>query len=203
MIFGIEPIILLKTAITFALGFVVGFYFRLDRVTVRDYERGLLFKNGKFKKELKPGRYNLGWGGKVNIIDMRQENFFVQQNILSSDNIHIGINITLRTRVKNPYKAFTSSMNFQQDTHDIARSVIKETGHKNKTKTILRHESLFEERLSARLIPRLQEIGMELISIELIDAEIPRSLQESMADDLPDLVKKKADKKNKKVGFLK
>ena len=193
-------IILVKTAITFLMGFGVGFYFSLDRVTIRDYERGLLFKNGKFKKELKPGKHNIGWGGKANIIDLRQENYFVQQNILTSDNIHVGINITVRTRVKNAYRAFTSSMNFQQDTHDITRSVIKETGHKNKTKIILKNETLFERRLSERLIPRLEKIGMELVNIELIDAQIPRSLQESIADDLDDLVKKKEDKK-KKVGF--
>jgi regulator of protease activity HflC (stomatin/prohibitin superfamily) len=199
-LFVIDLVILLKTAGVFLLGMGAGFYFRIERITIREYERGLLFKNGSFKKELGPGRYNIGFGEKVNIIDVRQENYFVQQNILTSDNIHIGINITLRTRVADAYKAFTSSMNFQQDTHDLARSVIKETGHKNKTKTILKNESLFEQRLKTRLEPKLKAIGMELVNIEVIDAQLPRNLQESIAEDLGDLTKKRNEKK-KKVGF--
>lgn len=203
MNFGIDLIILLKTAITFALGAGIGYYFRVDRVTIREYERGLLFKHGKFKQELQPGKHYLGFGGKVNIIDMRQENYFVQQNILSSDNIHIGINITTRTKVENAYLAFTSSMDFRQDAHDLTRMAIKETGRKARTKTVIHHEDLFERRLTRRLAPRLKEIGIELVTVELIDANIPRSIQENIADSLDDLVTKKKGDKQKRVGFLK
>lgn len=197
-----ELILLLKTATILILGMFVGFYFRAEKLTIREYERGLLFKNGTFKKELGPGRYNIAWNAKINLIDMRRENYFVKQNVLTSDNIHVGVNITVRTKVKDAYKAFTSSQDFRQDAHDLTRSIIKEVGHKTKVKTLIREEDKFEEKLKSPLNKELKEIGMELVRIELIDAQIPHSVQESIADSLDDLVKTK-EKKTKKVGFLK
>lgn len=193
------PEILLKTAATFILGMFVGFYFRVEKLTIREYERGLLFKNGKFIRLLEAGRHSIAWNSRVNIIDMRPETYMVHQNILTSDNIHIGINLKLRTKVAAPYKAFTSSQNFQHETHDLARSVIKEIGKTTSTKIIVKEDERFEKKLEKPLREALEAIGMELLGIELIDANLPHNVLESIANNI-DLNKKK--EKPKKVGFL-
>jgi regulator of protease activity HflC (stomatin/prohibitin superfamily) len=186
-------------SISFLIGFVLGTRYRVKQRVISEYERGLLFKRGSFKGTLNTGIYYQKWNQKIILIDMRQENFLVHQTILTSDNIHIGINITIRTRVLDPYKAFTSSQNYHQDTHDIARSLIKEIGKITTTKTLLKKDEIFERKLKEPLAKQLSDIGIELTNIELIDAQIPHSIQESIADSLEDLVKKKT--KTKKVGF--
>ena len=192
--------ILLKIAGTFLLGMLTGYQFRNKRIIIRDYERGLLYKGGKFRRVLLPGSYNIKFGiRRVQIIDKRQDNYLVSQNILTLDNIHVGINVTVRTKVKDAHKAFISSQNFQQDTHDITRSVVKISGRKTKMKTLLNNEQRFEQRMRNRLRPKLDVIGMELVEVELIDVKIPHSIQESMEGAIDDLFAKKD--KNKKVGF--
>ncbi len=193
----IDPYLAVKLITIFAGGLAIGLLFPTAYITIREYERGLLFKRGKFIKQLTRGRYYLG-RSKVITIDMRPENYMVHQNILTSDNIHVGININVRTRVSDAYKAFTSSQNFQQDAHDISRSVIKEIGKSTTTKTVIKEDEKFEKKLETPLKKQLENIGMELVSIELIDANLPHSIQESIADSI-DLAKKKP--KAKKVGF--
>jgi len=100
-----------------AAGFVILFLlFNIRSVVIYEYQRGLLFKQGKFKKELEPGvhRY-FNFRQKVQTIDVRTRSVTIPgQEVLSSDNVGVRISLAVSYHIDNPYQAIVKVEDYFQ-----------------------------------------------------------------------------------------
>jgi regulator of protease activity HflC (stomatin/prohibitin superfamily) len=70
--------------------------YKSGAVTIYEYERGLMYKNGKLLRVLESGRYRLWpWShSRIEVVDVRRQSAQItNQKLLTSDQITVTINI--------------------------------------------------------------------------------------------------------------
>src|SRR5689334_6092496 len=102
-----EIINLLIALLIVSVGFIGLIYaLNLRQAIVLEYERGLLYRHGKFQRILLPGRH---WYHRLTHtlykLDMRARAVSILgQEVLSSDNIGIKISLAATFKIEDPYR---------------------------------------------------------------------------------------------------
>jgi regulator of protease activity HflC (stomatin/prohibitin superfamily) len=150
---------------------------------VRQYERGVLLAFGKYAGTREPGlNFVIPIYHRFVKMDMRIMTLDVpKQEVMTRDNVPVKINAVIYFRVIDPKKAY-----FNVEDYIFAVSKYGQTSLRNVT-----GETSLDELLSARqkIATRLREIvdqatepwGIDVVSIELQDIELPESLKRVMA----------------------
>src|SRR4051812_9767303 len=98
-------------------------------ITVYEYERGLLYREGKLERVLEPGRYTF-WAGQpveVTKVSLREMSHVVAgQGILTGDRIEVRISLVAQYRVTDPVLAVNSVENYSEQLHQELQLVLRD-----------------------------------------------------------------------------
>jgi regulator of protease activity HflC (stomatin/prohibitin superfamily) len=99
----------------------------LDGVTILEYERGLLYRGGKFERLLGPGRYRL-WpfsGRQIVVVDIRRTHLMVDgQKVLTADQVAVTLSLAVTYEVVDLPAAVHRVVDFRvQVQHDVQFTV--------------------------------------------------------------------------------
>jgi regulator of protease activity HflC (stomatin/prohibitin superfamily) len=120
------------------------------QVTVMEYESGLLYSAGKFKRMLAPGKhgYLRGWHS-IQKLDMRNRFVTVPgQELLTADNISLKISLAASFKVGDPYQAVHESDNFQEALYMLLQVNLRD---------------IIGGKMVDEVLEKRQEIGLELL----------------------------------------
>src|SRR5258708_21308921 len=78
-----------------------------NRFVIQEFERGLLYRYGKFQAQLPAGRHiRWGFGYALATVDLRKQTFPVAgQEVLSGDNVGLKVSVAVTVQVSDPLKA--------------------------------------------------------------------------------------------------
>jgi regulator of protease activity HflC (stomatin/prohibitin superfamily) len=163
--------------------FVIAFILLSSIRQVNEYERGVLFQLGKFKRILNPG-----WNIVLPIIqsfqkvDVRTKAVDVpEQDAITRDNVSIRINAVIYYKVFDASKALIAVQNYQYAVGQLAQTTMR-----NAVGAISLDELLSErDKISSEICKIIDEAtdpwGIKVENVELKDIKLPEEMQRVIA----------------------
>ncbi len=152
-------------------------------VQVNQYERGVLFSRGKFKRVLKPG-----WNFVIPIfqsykkVDIRTKADDVPaQEAITKDNVSVKINAVLYYKIFDASKAILEVENYYYATGQLAQTTMR-----NAVGSVTLDELLGErEKISSEICKIIDQLtdpwGIKVENVELKDISLPEEMQRVIA----------------------
>ncbi len=153
------------------------------RVTIFEYERGLKYYKGKFKEIIQPGQY---WYTPLNS-DIRKVDIrpcvvpITGQEVLSSDGITLKISLAAKYQLVDPNIAINRIQNYQEALYLELQLALREIIGTSVIDDILEKRNEFSNKLMELTEGKIQDLGLELLSINIKDIMFPGQLKQIFA----------------------
>jgi regulator of protease activity HflC (stomatin/prohibitin superfamily) len=160
-----------------------GFPSVLQRVIVFEYERGLLYHNGKFKQILEPGQHWIsGVAHTVQKVDVRTRSVSIAgQEVLSADNITIRISLAATFKVADPYQVVVGAVNYLEELYLYLQTELRDMVGALPIDELLAKRKQIGEQLFENTKERARALGVELITVSIKDIMFPGDLKNIFA----------------------
>ena len=174
-------------------GFLVLFVvsgLRMDR----EYERGIIFRLGRFHSVRGPGLYWVipGVDQKVRV-DVRTRTVDIEsQETVTSDSVTIRVNAVLYYRITSPEKAIIVVSDFKSATYQIALTALRNVIGQHLLDEVLRDRDKINQAVR-RIVDEITDPwGLSVEFVEMKDVEIPAAMQRAMAKEAEAVREKRA-----------
>jgi regulator of protease activity HflC (stomatin/prohibitin superfamily) len=160
----------------------------------REYERGVIFRLGRFQKIQGPGLYfTVPVLDQKTQVDIRTKTVDIApQEAVTADSVTIKINAVLYYRIINPMKAINKVENYQMAVYQAAMTTLRNIVGQHNLDDMLKSR----DKINAKVQEIVDEItepwGVEIERVELKDVEIPVSMQRVMAMEAEAMREKRA-----------
>ena len=172
----------------FLLVIVAGLAATIFKTSVRvdrEYERGVMFRLGRFQKTKGPGLYfTVPIVDQKVQVDIRTKTVDIApQEAVTADSVTIKINAVLYYRIIDPMKAISRVENYQMAVYQASMTTLRNIVGQHSLDDMLQGR----DKINARVQEIVDEItepwGVEIERVELKDVEIPLSMQRAMAKE--------------------
>lgn len=179
IIFGL---IFVAGVISVCVGFII-LLTSFRRITIFDYERGVVYRRGKFHRVLSAGVYWLFT--RIDMfqkIDVRTRFLTIPgQEILSSDNISVKVSIALSFQVDDPQKALSSTANYTEALYLIMQLGMRDLFSATPIESLLAERADMSKKLFEETRDKVLGIGLTLLSADLKDFMFPGEMKNLFA----------------------
>ena len=176
-----EPLIVLLL-IAGAAYFVV-FRLLFKKVTIFEYEKGLLYSKGRFIRILGAGRHRyFALTKTIQTVDIRLVTVSITgQEILSSDNIALKVSLAVQYEIADPATAVNKIQNYQEALYVELQLVLREILGSAKIDEILEKRNELGKKLFEIAEPKVKQLGLALKSANIKDIVFPGDLKKMFA----------------------
>ncbi len=180
--------IFLYIGIAVLLIFLTGF--RIDN----EYERGVIFRLGRFKHVKGPGLYWIIPAiDQKKKVDLRVIALDVPaQETVTRDSVTIRIDAVLYYRVEHPEKAIIQVKHYEHAIAQTTLTTLRNVVGQHKLDEVLNNRSSINEAISLIVDKISDEWGLKVKSIDIKDVEIPKDMQRAMAKEAEAIREKRA-----------
>jgi regulator of protease activity HflC (stomatin/prohibitin superfamily) len=150
---------------------------------LNEYERGVVFRLGKYSGIRGPGLILLVPGlEKMVKVDLRVVTMDVpSQDIISKDNVTLKVNGVVYFKVSNPDRAIISVENYYHATAQIAQTTLRSVIGQYELDEILAHRDVINNRLAEILDELTGPWGIKVSTVEVKAIDLPTEMQRAMA----------------------
>jgi regulator of protease activity HflC (stomatin/prohibitin superfamily) len=173
---------------------IVALFFLLGLRIDREYQRGVIFRLGRFHAVRGPGLY---WvipliDQKVRV-DVRTRTVDIEaQETVTSDSVTIRVNAVLYYRITEPDKAVIAVANYATATYQIALTTLRNVVGQHLLDEVLKDRN----KINKAVRPIVDEVtdpwGLSVERVEIKDVEIPGAMQRAMAKEAEAVREKRA-----------
>ncbi len=153
-----------------------------QRVVVHEYEAGLFYRRGRFKKRIGAGAYRLfkPWS-EMSVIDLRRRIMQIQgQEVLSSDNVGLKVSVAATFEVSSPEKALHAVQDYAQALYTSIQIQLRNAIAASKIDDLLQQRLDVGNKLLSSTDP--EAIGLKLHAVEIKDVMFPGELKKIFAE---------------------
>jgi regulator of protease activity HflC (stomatin/prohibitin superfamily) len=156
------------------------------KIVIRDYEAGLLYKHGKFVRQLGPGRHIVwGFGFGVGTFDLRKRVLAVAgQELLSADNIGLKLSLAVTLNVADPVKAMHEAQDWNAQLYNAVQLGLRAVVAAQPAEALLGNRLNIGQQLVLAVQPEADKIGVKVHAIEVKDVMFPGELKKVFAEVL-------------------
>lgn len=150
---------------------------------VRQYERGVIFRLGKIKKERGPGLFALiPLMDKMVRVDMRVRELDVpKQTVISKDNVTLEVDAVIYYRVMEATRAIIEVEDFEAATLLLAQTTLRDILGQNELDTILSDRDDLNQRIKDILDSTTGPWGMHVVMVTMRDVSLPENMLRAIA----------------------
>lgn len=150
---------------------------------LNEYERGVVFRLGKFSSVRGPGLIILIPGlEKMVKVDLRLVTMDVPaQDIISKDNVTLKVNAVVYFKVSNPEHAIITVENYYHATAQIAQTTLRSVVGQYELDEILSHRDQINGKLQGILDEVTESWGIKVTNVEVKAIDLPVEMQRAMA----------------------
>lgn len=179
---------MLETIIVVALILISGF-----RIA-NEYERGVVFRLGRFAGVRGPGLYWIiplvEWQKRI---DIRTRTVTVErQETITKDSVTVKVDAVLWYRVIDPAKAVIAVENYGLAVHQIALTSLRNIIGQHQLDEVLKDRNTINKALKIIVDSATEAWGIEVELVEMKDVEIPEAMQRAMAREAEAVREKRA-----------
>ncbi|UCE74858.1 MAG: slipin family protein [Methanomassiliicoccales archaeon] len=152
---------------------------------VKEYERGVIFRLGKFQGVKGPGIfYILPIFDSMQKVDLRVITVDVPpQEAITKDNVTAKVNAVLYYRVSSPKTAIINVENYRLAISEAAQTTVRSIIGQYSLDELLKNRDMVNQRLSKILDEMSDPWGIRVTNVETKDLMIPESMQRAMAKE--------------------
>ena len=161
----------------------------------REYERGVVFRLGRFTGLRGPGLFwlfPLGVENEVRV-DLRiVTNPIEQQETITRDSVTVRVNAVLWYRVENPEKAVLTVEDFRRAVQQLALTTLRNVIGQHDLDEVLKERDKINQLLRKTVFETTTPWGVTVELLEMKDVEIPQDMQRVMAMEAEAMREKRA-----------
>lgn len=160
----------------------------------REYERGVIFRLGRFHKIQGPGLYwIMPLVDQKAKIDVRTKTIDIEpQEAVTADSVTIKVNAVLYYRIIEGSKAINRVENYQMAVYQAAMTTLRNVVGQNILDDILKSRDKTNLRVQEIVDEITEPWGVEIERVEIKDVEIPLAMQRAMAKEAEAVREKRA-----------
>lgn len=151
---------------------------------INQYERGVVFRLGKVRSEVKqPGLRLI-----IPIVDqMRKVSMQIvtlpvdSQKIITKDNVSIDVSAVAYYQVVDPIKSVVEIQNVVAATYQIAQTTVRNIVGQSSLDEVLSETTAINEKIKVVLEQQTEKWGIFVSTVEVKDIQLPDSMQRAMA----------------------
>jgi regulator of protease activity HflC (stomatin/prohibitin superfamily) len=151
---------------------------------INQYERGVVFRLGKVRGEVKgPGlRLIIPVIDQMRKISLRIVTLPIEsQKIITKDNVSIDVSAVAYYQVKDPIKSIVEIENVTAATYQIAQTTVRNIVGQSSLDEVLSDTSAINEKIKLILEASTEKWGIFVSTVEVKDIQLPDSMQRAMA----------------------
>lgn len=154
--------------------------FGLKRITIYEYERGLKYRKGKFKKVVEPGQYwYLKYHTRLEKVDVRPRVVSVTgQEVLSSDSVTLKVSLAAKYEIVDPDVAVNSIESYEMALYMELQLALREIIGSSAIDDLLEKRGEFSQRLIELTNKKAEALGLKLHSVSIKDIMFPGPLKQ-------------------------
>ena len=163
---------------------VGGFFLFISSVKVlREYERGVVFRLGRFVGVRGPGLIILIPGiERMVAVSLRTVVFDVPpHDVITRDNVSVKVNAVLYFRVVDPEKAIIEVENFLYAASQLAQTTLRSVAGEAELDSLLSDRDALNNRLQQILDSETDVWGIKVAKVEVKAIDLPVEMQRAMA----------------------
>jgi regulator of protease activity HflC (stomatin/prohibitin superfamily) len=178
----LETLLGLIPCLGFIAVIVVFILFSAIRI-VQEYERGVIFRLGRFDGARGPGIFFIiPFVDRMIRVDLRTVTLDVPaQEAISRDNVTIKVNAVVYFRVLDPGKAIIQIEDYRRATWQIAQTTLRNVIGQSELDELLAHREKVNEQLQQIIDEQTEPWGVKVTLVEVKDVELPQTMQRAMA----------------------
>ncbi|EHQ27288.1 slipin family protein [Mucilaginibacter paludis] len=176
------------------LGFVVFVLILMGVRIAQEYERGVVFRLGRYHKTKGPGLYLIIPFIDTQIkLDIRTKTVDLeQQETITKDSVTIKVNAVLWFRITDPERAIIKVANYNQAVYQFSVTALRNIIGQNLLDEVLREREQINSTLQKIVDSATEPWGIKIEMVEMKDVEIPESMQRAMAREAEAIREKRA-----------
>ncbi len=160
----------------------------------REYERGVIFRLGRFKEIKGPGIYwIIPLADCKTQVDIRTKTVdIVPQEAVTADSVTIRVNAVLFYRILNPNKSINRVEDYKMAVYQAAMTTLRNVVGQNILDDILQKRDKINFKVQEIVDEITEPWGIEIERVEIKDVEIPTAMQRAMAKEAEAVREKRA-----------
>jgi regulator of protease activity HflC (stomatin/prohibitin superfamily) len=153
------------------------------KVVIFEFQRGMLYRRGRFARVLEPGRYWLrARDTLVRVIDVRPAFVTIPgQEVLSADGITLKVSVAAQYEVADLDVAFNRTADATAALYLTLQMALREIVGTTKIEELLENRSQFAERLVQIAAESIAALGLRLLAADIKDIMFPGELKRIFA----------------------
>ena len=150
---------------------------------VQEYERGVIFRLGRFVGAKGPGLFFIiPFIDKMMKVDLRTVTLDVpSQEAISRDNVTVKVNAVVYFRVLDPGSAIIQVEDYRRATWQIAQTTLRNVIGQSELDEILAQREKVNHELQQIIDEQTEPWGIKVSLVEVKDVELPSTMQRAMA----------------------
>lgn len=148
--------------------------------TIWEYERGLLYRDGRFQRVLEPGRYRFWRWERVRIdrVNLRQSSDVIAgQEILTSDKIEVRVSLIAQYAVSDPLLAVTAVDSYTEQLYQDLQLSLRSAVASRTIEALLEAREEIGAALLAEVAPLALNYGVALRRVGVRDIVLPGTVR--------------------------
>ena len=151
------------------------------RLQVMEYQKAVVFADGRYEKTLGPGRYVL-WRmfprREAYLFDVRLMLLAVTgQEILTRDKLPVRLNLTAQYRLADPAKAITTVQVYTTFLYEELQLAARAIAAEYTLDELLAKKTAMTDELTNKVRPRAEMVGLELAACGVKDVVLPGDIK--------------------------
>ena len=148
-----------------------------------EYERGVVFRLGRFSTVKGPGlRFIIPIVDRMRKISLRTVAMDVPpQDVITKDNVSIKVNAVLYFRVVGPDKAIIEVQDYLYATSQLAQTSLRSVLGQSELDELLAHREQINQHLQEILDRQTDPWGVKISNVEIKHVDLPVEMQRAMA----------------------
>jgi regulator of protease activity HflC (stomatin/prohibitin superfamily) len=157
---------------------------RFRVTTIRDWEQGILWRNGRFQRLLGAGRYrSFRSGTEIDVIDLRERLFDVNgQESPTRDEVPVKLSLALTWKVLDPLKAVQTSQAYDRTIWVAAQLAVRRVLAERDLSEVLGARKATDEAIESELREALDGSGLEPVRVAIKDLMVSGDIKRALAD---------------------
>jgi len=165
--------------------FLILFFFVLANSLriLREYERGVIFRLGRFVSVRGPGLIILiPFIERIEKVSLRTVAMDVTpQDVITKDNVSVRVNAVLYFRVVEPEKAIIDVENFLFATSQLAQTTLRSVLGQAELDELLSQRDKLNTQVQTILDEATDQWGIKVMTVEMKDVDLPVEMKRAMA----------------------
>jgi regulator of protease activity HflC (stomatin/prohibitin superfamily) len=164
-------------------GLGVWLWKNLTSTTVFEYQKGLLFKDGKLSRELDAGHYRyLSKRSTIEVFDLRRRALdLIGQEILTKDNVSIRLSVVGQIQVTEPMKVLQQSESYMAEVYALTQLALRDAVSTMTLDELLVNRTALDQLIQSNVTERANDMGLSITNLAVRDIMLPPNLKKAYA----------------------